>query len=53
MNKPFPNATTDQELETLLEGDLSSHLTPKNLKPMPFERQAKAVTSSQSEPKSF
>ncbi len=43
MNKPFPKVTTDEELETLLEGDLSAYLTPKNLKPMPFEKQAKAA----------
>jgi predicted DNA binding CopG/RHH family protein len=43
MNKPFPKVTTDEQLEALLEGDLSAYLTPKNLKPMPFERQAKAA----------
>lgn len=37
MDKTFPRLKTDEEIEALLEEDLSDYLTPDNFKPVTFE----------------
>jgi hypothetical protein len=37
MDKTFPRLKSDEEIEALLEDDLSDYLTPDNFKPVTFE----------------
>lgn len=37
MDKDFPRLKTDEEIEALLEEDLSDYLHPENFKPVTFE----------------
>jgi predicted DNA binding CopG/RHH family protein len=37
MNKIFPRLKTDEEIEEILEEDLSDYLHPQNFKPKTFE----------------
>lgn len=53
MNKPFPLLATDDQIEALMESDLSLYLTPENLKRMPFEREAKSERVNMRLPKSL
>ncbi len=39
MKKVFPKVKTDEEIEVLLEEDLSKYLHPENFQPVTFEFQ--------------
>jgi len=44
MDKKFPRVKTDQEIEALLEGDMSEYANPANWAKVTFEFQPKTKT---------
>jgi predicted DNA binding CopG/RHH family protein len=44
MNQVFPRVNTDEEIEALLEGDMSQYANPSNWKKVTFEFQPKDKT---------